>query len=265
MSASRGNLQEIKLMRLITDELLLTKKSKHFAAVHKYTICDKSTLKSYQGANIKMPSKLKLVSINELAHGDLKTLINTRDIAGNDNLMLNLLFQVFISIGTFQNVVKYVHNDSHFGNFLYQKNNEKGYYEYLFNGKKYYLKGCGYNMMIYDFGISKDISTDEKLVQYGNLIPIDYARIIHAFLSKMYGWGEYYDLPNKKCENIVLNMKKALDDIRINCQYNKDEKTPMNIFNKILNEVLIPFTPADMFLTTKPKGTIINSTPYIIG
>ena len=61
-----------------------------------------------------MPSKLKLVSINELAHGDLKTLVAKRDIALNDKLMLNLLFQVFISIGTFQNLVGYVHNDAHY-------------------------------------------------------------------------------------------------------------------------------------------------------
>jgi len=264
MAATKDNLQEIKLMREITDKLLLTKKTKHFAAVHKHAVCKKDSLLSYQGEKMIMPSKLKLVSINELAHGDLKTLVAKRDIAGNMNLMCNLLFQVFISIGTFQNLVGYVHNDAHYGNFLYQMNNEKGYYEYEFDGKKYYLKACGYNMMIYDFGLSKNISTPAQLKNNSELIIKDYARIINAFLTKLNGWGDYYDLPTKECEMKVLNIKLILMNIyRENIKVNK---TPKDIFKYILENGLIPFSPAGMFMTSKPKdATIINSTPYKIG
>jgi predicted unusual protein kinase regulating ubiquinone biosynthesis (AarF/ABC1/UbiB family) len=212
------------------------------------------------------PNNLKLVSINELAHGDLKTLVYKRDIAGNNELMLNILYQVFISIGTFQNLVGYVHNDAHYGNFLYQMNNEKGYYQYEFDGKKYYLKACGYNMMIYDFGLSENISTPNKLKKLRELVPQDYARIINAFFSKQNGWGEYFDVPTKKCEAIVKNIQveviKLIIDLRIN---NKNIKTPKEVFKNILENALIPYAPAGMFLTTKPKGTIINSTPYKIG
>ena len=263
MAATKDNLQEIKLMREITDNLLLTKKTKHFAAVHKHAICKKNSLVNYQGEKIIMPNKLKLVSINELAHGDLKTLVAKRDIAGNMNLMCNLLFQIFISIGTFQNLVGYVHNDAHYGNFLYQINNEKGYYEYEFNGKKYYLKACGYNMMIYDFGLSKGIKTPVQLAKNGHLIVRDYARIIHAFLTKAQGWGEYYDVPTKECEMRVLSIYIILMNIlRENITVNK---TPKDIFKYILENALIPFSPVDMFMTSKPKAaTIINSTPYKI-
>ena len=262
MDASKDNLQEIKLMRLITDTLLITKKSKHFAAVHKHAICKKKTIISYQGDTINMPSKLKLVSINELAHGDLKTLVNDRQVAGNSDLMCNLLFQVFISIGTFQNIVGYVHNDAHYGNFLYQKNNEKGYYEYEFNGKKYYLKACGYNMMIYDFGLSKNINTSAKLKQYENKIIADYCRIIHAFLSKSYGWGNYYDLPTRVCEMRVQSIQKVLNNIY--ARHIEVNKTPKDMFKYILENALIPHAPTDMFLTSKPNSNIINSTPYKI-
>lgn len=264
MAATKDNLQEIKLMREITDNLLLTKKTKHFAAVHKHAICKKNSLVNYQGEKIIMPNKLKLVSINELAHGDLKTLVAKRDIAGNMNLMCNLLFQIFISIGTFQNLVGYVHNDAHYGNFLYQMNNEKGYYEYEFDGKKYYLKACGYNMMIYDFGLSKGIKTPVQLAKNGHLIVRDYARIIHAFLTKAQGWGEYYDIPTKECEMRVLSIQRILMNIlRENITVNK---TPKDIFKYILENALIPFSPVDMFMTSKPKAaTIINSTPYKIG
>lgn len=36
------------------------------------------------------------------------------------------------------------------------------------------------------------------------------------------------------------------------------------MFKYILENALIPFSPADMFMTNKPKATIINSTPYKI-
>ena len=264
MAATRDNMQEIKLMREITDKLLLTKQTKHFAAVHKHAVCKRDSLISYQGERMIMPNKLKLVSINELAHGDLKTLVAKRDVAGNMNLMCNLLFQVFISIGTFQNLVGYVHNDAHYGNFLYQMNNEKGYYEYEFDGKKYYLKACGYNMMIYDFGLSKGIKTPVLLTKNCNLIIRDYARIIHAFLTKANGWGEYYDVPTRECVMRVESIKQVLMKILGLSVVNVD-KTPKDIFKYILENALIPFSPADMFMTSKPKATIINSTPYKIG
>lgn len=264
MSPTRDNLQEITLMRKITDELLLTKKTKHFAIVYKHAVCKRDSLVNYDGNKIDMPNKFKLVSINELAHGDLKTLIFDKKVALNNNLMLNILYQVFISIATFQNIVGYVHNDAHYGNFLYQINNEKGYYEYEFNGKKYYLKACGYNMIIYDFGLSKDISsTSSNLNNNGHLIIKDYARIIHAFLSKSYGWGEYYDAPTKECEKKVQLIKKKLMDIIYEIEQVK--KTPKDIFKFILNEALIPFAPSNMFMENKPaNATIINSTSYKI-
>ena len=38
------------------------------------------------------------------------------------------------------------------------------------------------------------------------------------------------------------------------------------MFKYILENALIPFSPTDMFMTSKPKAaTIINSTPYKIG
>ena len=263
MAPTKDNLKEIKLMREITDKLLLTKKTKHFAAVHKHAYCKRDTLTDYNKNKIIMPNKFKLVSINELAHGDLKTLIFDKKVALNDELMLNILYQVFISIATFQNIVGYVHNDAHYGNFLYQINNEKGYYEYEFNGKKYYLKACGYNMIIYDFGLSNNINTSVKLKQYGNKIIKDYYRIINAFLSKSYGWGEYYDAPTKKCEKKVqLIEKKLIDVIR---EIEQVKKTPKDIFKYILNDALIPFAPLNMFMENKPaNATIINKAPYKI-
>jgi hypothetical protein len=59
--------------------------------------------------------------VNELAHGDLDMLLLDEEILEDDELMLNLLFQTFISIGTFHNITGYVHKDCHNGNFCIKR------------------------------------------------------------------------------------------------------------------------------------------------
>lgn len=77
------------------------------------------------------PNK-RLVSINELAHGDLKMLIEDRKVVSNDELLYNIFIQTFLSIASFHNLTGHYHNDFHYGNFLYQKNKETGYYHSLY-------------------------------------------------------------------------------------------------------------------------------------
>tara|TARA_B100000795_G_scaffold269109_1_gene257573 strand:+ start:1033 stop:2478 length:1446 start_codon:yes stop_codon:yes gene_type:complete len=266
MAATKDNLNEIKLMRKITDNILLKKKSKHFAAVHKHAICKNTNLINHKGENMPYPSKLKLVSINELAHGDLKNLIKDNAIISDENMLFNIMYQVFISIATFHNQVNYYHNDCHYGNILYQLNNDKGYYEYSICNKKYYLKACGHNMIIYDFGLSRNIS-DLSSDSANKKILADYLRILHAFLSKNNGWGSYYNLPSYECEKKVLAIKKHLENINIMIHNDRAGVLKLNskkIFEQIVETSLIPMAPSGMFLTTKPKGTIINKEPFIV-
>jgi predicted unusual protein kinase regulating ubiquinone biosynthesis (AarF/ABC1/UbiB family) len=167
MPKTRDNTNEIQIMKNITDEIILKKRSRHFALMYKHAICNKS----------QYIFKNRIICVNELAHGDIRDLIGNDDILKDDELMMNLLFQTFISIGTFHNLLNYVHNDTHSGNFLYQTNNEKGYYEYSFNGKSYYLKSCAYNIMICDFGLAKDVMNKNKIKD-------DYATISNVFFNK---------------------------------------------------------------------------------
>ena len=260
MSNNAGNLQEIKLMYKITQELLLTKKSKHFAAVYKYAKCTKKDIVGYHGEIMKREAKQKLVSINELAHGDLKTFLQNRDIAGDDKLIFNLMIQTFISIATFQNRMNYAHNDAHHGNFLYQKNNDVGYYEYKFNNITFYLKACGYNIIIYDYGLSVklDMPKCPQHFRMKNYIKADYYRIIHAFLSKVNGWGKWYDLPKPSIEKIIIAMRGYIVNIT---EYNDSEQ-----FFKILLENIFKhsiFVSDDIIVYNRPKG-VINKEPFII-
>jgi hypothetical protein len=127
-------------MLMITTDILLKSLSRHFLMIYGGCVCSK-----------RIAKKLKLISINELADGDIKTLINIPEDVGNTELMFNLFIQTFISIATFHNLVGYVHRDTHYGNFLYQTNSEKGYYHYVFQGTSYYLKASKYNIIIYDY------------------------------------------------------------------------------------------------------------------
>jgi len=238
MPNNKENIKEIAIMKYIADEVLLKNRSKHFVLMYKHAICNKKPF----------DDKHRIVCVNELAHGDLKMLMTKRELLKDNELIMNLLFQTFISIGTLHNIVNYSHNDSHYGNFLYQKNNEEGYYEYTFDGVSYYLKSCGYNIMIYDFGLSTKINSNKnyKLGYIG--FSKDYRRICNAFMSKIYGWGQYDDLPNLENNVKIIRLKTLLGNISsINYK---------DFFKQIIEKFFIPSSPKDMWITERPKNVI---------
>jgi hypothetical protein len=170
MSASSGNLLETKLMKAITEQIILTKKSRHFLIMYCYSLCSEIIKSNYALANF-----------NELAVNDIYHLLNKGKIESNDELY-NLLIQTLISIGTFHNLTGYIHTDCHSKNFLYinnTENNDNGYYHYVFNKKDYYLKSSKYNVMIYDFGHSKYIGMNKNEFR-------DYIIDITIFVKKIY-------------------------------------------------------------------------------
>lgn len=252
-SISNDNLREINIMEDLTKNVIIKKKSKHFLMMYKYFVCPNITTKK------SISDNKRLIAINELAQGDLKTLLQDRKVSGNNELMYNILIQTFLSIASFHNLAKHYHNDAHYGNFLYQQNNERGYYHYISNNKSYYLKACEYNIMIYDFGYSLDMKDDKD--KNTNYALVDYLRIINAFMNKNYGWGEYADLPEDKFNDEMVNIEDQLilyiqnlsssyDLDMVDFIYNMIQKAPKNIHNNIFTDI-------------KPNK-IINKTPFII-
>ena len=261
MAGSGGNINEVKLMTKITNDLLLKKMTRHFLMIYGSCLCSG-----------KIADKLKLVSINELADGDLKTLVHTREVVEDSEMMYNLLFQTFISIATFQNIVGHLHRDPHYGNFLYQTNNDKGYYHYVFNGTDYYLKACKYNIIIFDFGMSRPIIKykDTALVGLMNsenrAIAFDYINIIYSFFnSKLGGHVKFPNLPKEPANRDIFYIAKSLDDyVKEDIAANPKIKNYENaFFDTIINEVFLKYTPKGMFVTTRPPN-VINSTPFYI-
>jgi hypothetical protein len=260
MKNDNDNILEINIMTKITYNIILKKLSKHFLMIYGSCTCSG-----------KIAEKLRLISINELADGDLKMILTVRELLQNEELLLNLLFQTFISIATYHNLVGYVHGDSHYGNYLYQQNNEVGYYHYVFNGNDYYLKSCKYNIMIFDYGFSKKINNVNNAAHVKKInkdLFEDYRRIIHAFMNKKSGWGEYKNLPNDQINNMILEIASCLDRIiylELTSQVVNLSKTfAITLFKSIIDNVFLKYTPKDMFITTRPPN-VINETPFIIG
>lgn len=247
MANSAGNMKEVSLMNDITDNILLTEMSKHFLASYDNAVCldDKMDGK-------KRPNKLKLLAINELAHGDLKGLVAQKPILKNDDLVFNLMIQVIFSVATFHNLMRHTHNDCHYGNFLYQKNNEKGWYHYQFKDKNIYLKACDYNIAIYDYGLAKSKMESKDIMT-------DYYRPIHAFLAKGDGWSDYYDAPKKATNQTIKEIKSQIAKEYLN----KPDITAMEIFPKIL-DMLTPKVKNSILTLQKPAN-VINDTPFILG
>ena len=248
MKTTKDNLFEISLMDKITEEIIQKKLSKHFLIIYKSCICRKSDISE----------KSSLISVNEIANGDLASLLNNPDIISNNNLLYNILFQTFISIGTFHNLFSLIHNDCHGGNFLWHYNNEKGYYHYIFNEQSIYLKACKYNIMIYDFGLVEKINNDNSLK-----IIKDYCEIIPTFLNENYDSDENDYSPNM---DFSLEMNNILTLLMSKFKTYKEDKSNIRVelFNFLIENVFKK-NAGNIFKTKLTKSMkIINKTPYYI-
>jgi len=262
MEINRNNSIEKCLNDYITTKIMKKKISRHFIFTYRTFICNH--------ISSSVPPIVKnlnyFVTLNELAHGDLKQLCKMKTYVNDDNLVYNVFIQVILSIMSFHSI-GYIHGDCHYGNFLYQRNIEEGYYYYKINGDKYYLKSCKYTMLIFDFGFAKSIDSNKNNTLSYEVID-DYMRIIHAFanekiLSK--SWSHYPNLPSDNVSRYTTHLLNKLNSISKALLANKN-KTNKN-FNNLINDMIIPHlitVPNNIFTKIKPRGKIINSKPFII-
>ena len=252
MEITLGNDGETEMNKWITENLILQKQSKHFIMMYKTTKCP-----FYETQIKRLRKEERLVDYNELCNGDLSSLMKT-DVRNDEETMLNLAFQVLIAIATYQNRVGFVHKDTHHGNFLYQLNNEVGYYHYIYNGLNFYIKSCKYNMFIFDFGLSQDIKKTEDVSKY-----IDYLRIIQAFISKKTGDRGWIEDDMDMNVNIkMVGIRNALRNI----YYKIYRDNPFDMFGGIIEYIFKKIkTNTDIFTTSKPANILIlNKNPFII-
>ena len=225
VNCNNGNLLEKNIMVAIRDQIISNKLSKHFLLIYFYSL--------YQSRD----NILQLRTYNEPVENSLRYLIMNDYVPKllDDNTFCNLLIQSLLSIGTYHNLTGYVHMDTHTGNFLYANNSEhniEGYYQYILDGETYYLKSCGYNVMIYDFGDSNKIK-----------IPIDKIKRFELFYDKeeidirkkdiraSIVIGKQYSVIDKQLlKEQQLDGKRSIDDL---AYVKKIETIFTNIQNKV--------------------------------
>ena len=286
MESSNGNKLETKLMKAITEQIIMTKKSKHFVIMYCYSLCKELERKEANYA---------LVNFNELAKNDLEILLQQKKILEDEELLYNILLQAIISIGTFHNFTGYIHSDCHLKNFLYIDNTENNrgdmmrYYQYSFDGKKYYLKSSKYNLMIYDFGFSTDTGMDDENLIYhilGTYIIIkrnetgeEYTDeeiisliydikvnlkdhkaklIIEDYLRLLYNLHNISDIHSDiftKINNIINNLEKI--------KFKNANDLLKQILEAVLNICINEFKKINIFTDKLPEGgIIINAQPF---
>lgn len=70
----------------------------------------------------------------------------------SNELWLNALFQIMISVLAIKRYFNMIHTDLHLKNILVHKVKPGGYWTYIINDRKYYLPNLGYIFLLSDFG-----------------------------------------------------------------------------------------------------------------
>lgn len=241
---TQDNLTELIIMEQLTEKFVKTKKTKHFPLIYTTHICP------------DVDEVLSVVSVNELCNGDLKMLINNESINDMpDEIVVNIIYQILISLTTFQHF-GYLHNDSHWGNFLYQNNKEIGYYEYEYKNQTFFIPSCPYNIMLYDFGLSKEIGDPNDKKCYG-----DFGKPLTAFQPRhnptYHGWNESIN-PRPLNDKIKRIQTKILDYEYFKLS-NQDD-----VFITLLKILDNEFDDMVYKTTLKGNDIILNNTPFII-
>jgi serine/threonine protein kinase len=248
-----GNKNEIEINKRISENIVGREISRHFLFSYKTFECNNWL------DNKDVPSLIKneeyFVNLYELAHGDVASLCSNRDFLGNEEMVINVACQCLLSIATFHKL-GLIHRDTHWGNFLYHiVDNNKGFYHYVINGKNYYLKNCGYNVMLCDFGLATSYTADKSSVANE-----DYRKILEAFQNKTVGaakWGKYSSLPNEKVSGFIKNVISHI--FRVQVSKNEDrfiEEFLIDFLNSPIRGILMNVRP--------PNDKVINSKPFII-
>lgn len=250
-SINKDNLDEIKLSKKITTDIILKHNIPHFVINYTYFICEAKNLsnicpknnKNYKDLCYYFGNKKYYMCINELADGDLFSLIRKKNTKlFRLSIIKNFIAQMFISVYSLHYYLNYSHNDTHLGNFLYVKipHSNNDYYHYIINGKDYYLKNKGYIIILTDFGRST------KKINIANE-PITYRSDYELPLTLK---NNYINYNLFKFRNFFKNI--------INLSFGKIYQDEKSFINEQLETL--------MKLKLNKNDIIINKdTPYVIG
>ena len=105
--------------------------------------------------------KQLLSSIIETDNGHINRENYTAD---NIELFNSIFAQITLSLYILHNKFNYYHNDAHLSNIFYKKiAKDNKYFHYIIKDINYYIKNCGYLVVLGDFGLSTKIIIPDNL------------------------------------------------------------------------------------------------------
>jgi hypothetical protein len=254
---TKSNKKEILILEKLTEEVK-NFKCPHFPISYGSLRCNNSRAKSNNSddysivkdkhKNKKLFPKLindnksLLIQLNELASGDLNTILKS----GVNTDIFNTITQLLISIMFFQDRIQSYHTDAHGGNFLYHKIKPGGYFHYNIYGQDYYLENKGYLWVIWDFGLVKTFSETDISINY------DHKLLIESMDYYIYNFNL---LPSNEYK-IIESLLKLIQ------KYNNIKS--INLSENFNNEILEFLSKNILSFTTIKPSNIINNIPYII-
>ena len=187
----------------------------------------------------------------ENVDGNLKIFLTKMN--KNDNVYLNALTQIFISLIFYYKETKSFHNNSIWDNFIYKQVKKGGYYHYEIMGNNYYLENIGYLWMISDYEKSVEF---KKSIEKNMVIKNDFERIIYSFLPSYYN-GIINEKNYKISQKSVVNILKILNTVK----YYSELYTLPGLKILIIN-IMNSFVKNGFIKTAVNSSLIINKTPY---
>ena len=255
---------EIEILKKLTNEVI-TFKCPHFPIIYGSINC-----------NFNQNKTNEIMVLNELANGDFYSFYKL--YSDNDDLILNAIIQIILSLLFFYQKTKYFHNDTHGGNFLYHKVKPGGYFHYKLYDKDYYLKNLGFLWVCWDFGLSSQIKkNNRKNIYYDIRRILNVIKNINNDVNALSLLTKYIDKikdENKKAKLLQRkeyitgmtysdNLNKILSNI---ISYIDNNYTGTNI--DILDGLSLYLIEEALkniisFIDIKPSN-IINKNPYIL-
>ena len=282
MKVDKDNTNEVKITELVSN-MVLKDIMPHFPINYRTFICNNIEDRNNKDFPEKIRKHKYYIFLNELAKGDLKSFMTSGE-PYKSKYYVNALAQIFIAILSFHNL-GYYHDDCHYGNFLYHRIPPGGYFQYsMTNNEKVYIENLGYLWVIWDFGKSFPIDSDDfiffKSMVDDKLKNFEFFRIIQAFLNesdKLYikeneestitdttfkGWiDDKYPIPYNT-KKTVKSILKSLE--RIFIDYGGDERDfySQDIEHTFFEDLI---KNTNLFIKEKdlpPNAEIINSNIY---
>ena len=172
------NLNEVKILEKLT-KLALTGNYPYFPLMYTSLICDKPE-QPQRGHKVHITDESYIVVISELADCDTRWWFkHQRTHEEYKSVILQMIYTIY----TFHNVVKYIHDDLHLGNFLVHKIKPGGFFTYTINNVEIKVPNCGYLIVIWDFGGSYKFKSSEDDYAYDYFNPLDKIIDIRAFID----------------------------------------------------------------------------------